>query len=286
MSMTGSYPKAEILTGPERRRRWSVAENLEMVAQTREAGVTVSLVARRCGISPNQLFTWRRLAEQGALTATAAEEEVVPASAFRAQQEQIRELQRLLDKKTLEVEILQEALSVAEDKKRACGHCRCPRVFCHERRLHRAGRGPFASRRAGGAADGRALSPAQRPSAPAGRIAPGRDRGGHRRHADLRLCPHLGPVAPQSLGRGPFARQSQTGLSGDEGSWPSARPSCWRGRAPSRRPHQRRSIQPALVLRWLRDRLRQWRKGPGRLRARLLRPGSHGPCRHHRGPQG
>ena len=68
MSMTGSYPKAEVLTGPERRRRWSVAEKLEMVARTRETGVTVSLVARRCGVSPNQLFTWRRLAEQGALS--------------------------------------------------------------------------------------------------------------------------------------------------------------------------------------------------------------------------
>jgi len=59
-----------------------------MVAETREPGVTVSLVARRHGISPNQLFTWRRLAEQGALTATRAEEEVVPASALRASQEQ------------------------------------------------------------------------------------------------------------------------------------------------------------------------------------------------------
>lgn len=67
MSMTGSYPKAEILTGPERRRRWSVVEKLSMVAETRERGVTVSLVARRRGVSPNQLFTWRRLAEQGAL---------------------------------------------------------------------------------------------------------------------------------------------------------------------------------------------------------------------------
>jgi transposase len=116
--MTGSYPKAEVLTGPERRRRWSVAEKLEMIAESREPGVTVSLVARRRGVLPNQLFTWRRLAEQGALTATQAEEEVVPASAFRAQQEQIRQLQRLLGKKTLEVEILKEALDVAAESKK------------------------------------------------------------------------------------------------------------------------------------------------------------------------
>lgn len=118
MSITGSYPKAEILTGPERRRRWSVAEKLEMVAETREPGVTVSLVARRRGVSPSQLFTWRRLAEQGALTATRAEEEVVPASALRASQEQIRELQRLLGKKTLENEILKEALDIATESKK------------------------------------------------------------------------------------------------------------------------------------------------------------------------
>ena len=84
MSMTGSFPKVDILTGPQRRRRWSVSEKLEIVAETREPGVTVSLVARRRGVSPNQLFTWRRLAEQGALTATRAEEEVVPARAARA----------------------------------------------------------------------------------------------------------------------------------------------------------------------------------------------------------
>jgi len=128
VSMTGSYPKAEILTGPPRRRRWSVSEKLEIVAETREPGVTVSLVARRRGVSPNQLFTWRRLAEQGALTATRAEEEVVPASALRASQEQIRELQRLLGKKTLEAEILKEALEIAtESKKRTLRSLSLPR---------------------------------------------------------------------------------------------------------------------------------------------------------------
>ena len=118
MRMTGSYPKSEVLPGPQRRRRWTVTEKLEMVAETNEPGSSVSLVARRHGVSPNQLFTWRRLAEQGALTATRAEEEVVPASAFRAQQEQIRELQRLLVKKTLEAEILKEALEVAAGPKK------------------------------------------------------------------------------------------------------------------------------------------------------------------------
>jgi transposase len=116
--MTSSYPKAEILTGPQRRRRRSTAEKLAIIAETREPGMTVSLVARRHGLAPNQVFTWRRLAEQGALTATAAEEEVVPASAFRAQQEQIRELQRLLGKKTLETEILKEALEIAAGPKK------------------------------------------------------------------------------------------------------------------------------------------------------------------------
>lgn len=118
MRMTGSYPKSEVLEGPQRRRRWTVTEKLGMVAETNEPGSSVSLVARRHGVSPNQLFTWRRLAEQGALTATRAEEEVVPASAFRAQQEQIRELQRLLGKKTLEAEILKEALEVAAGPKK------------------------------------------------------------------------------------------------------------------------------------------------------------------------
>ena len=97
MSMTGNLPKSEVLSGPERRRRWAPAEKVAIVAETYEVGVTVSLVARRHGIAPNQLFLWRRLAAQGALTATQSEEAVVPASEYRALASQIRELQRLLD---------------------------------------------------------------------------------------------------------------------------------------------------------------------------------------------
>ncbi|WP_235891944.1 transposase, partial [Ochrobactrum teleogrylli] len=116
--MTGNSIKMEILSGPERRRRWSTAEKLAIVHETYEVDATVSLVARRHGIAPNQLFAWRKLASQSALVATAAEEEVVPASEYRALQAQVKELQRLLGKKTMEGEILKEALEIANGPKK------------------------------------------------------------------------------------------------------------------------------------------------------------------------
>ncbi|RVQ36443.1 IS3 family transposase [Sinorhizobium meliloti] len=117
--MTSIKHKIEVLSGPERRRRWSTAEKLAIIHETYEADATVSIVARRHGIQPNQLFAWRKLASQGALTATAAEEEVVPASEYRALQAQVKELQRLLGKKTMESEILKEALEIAGGPKKA-----------------------------------------------------------------------------------------------------------------------------------------------------------------------
>jgi len=114
--MTGSSPKIEVLDGPQRRRHWTAAEKLAIVQETYEPDATVSLVARR--VAPNQLFRWRKLAAQGALTATSAQEEVVAASEYRALQNQVRELQRLLGKKTLEAEILKEALEVATGPKK------------------------------------------------------------------------------------------------------------------------------------------------------------------------
>lgn len=118
MTMTNTNPPIDILSGPERRRRWTAAEKVAIVNETYEPGVTVSLVARRHGIAPNQLFHWRKLAAQGALTAAGRGEEVVPASDYRALQNQVRELQRLLGKKTLEAEVLKEALEVMDSKKR------------------------------------------------------------------------------------------------------------------------------------------------------------------------
>jgi transposase len=106
-------PRAERIEGipsVQRRRNWTTEEKVRFVEETFLPGQSVSLVARRHGISANQLFTWRRLMARGAFTAAGAGEEVVPASELRAAQQQIRELQRLLGKKTLETEILREAM--------------------------------------------------------------------------------------------------------------------------------------------------------------------------------
>ena len=54
--MTSPNSKEGEVLGAERRRRWSTAEKLAMVRETYEPGMTVSLVARKCGINPNQLF--------------------------------------------------------------------------------------------------------------------------------------------------------------------------------------------------------------------------------------
>ena len=87
-----------------------------MVEETFAPGMTVSLVARQPGVAPNQLFTWRRLV--GSLTAASSGEEVLPAPDYRALQNQVRELHRLLGKKTLEAEILKEALEHATGSKK------------------------------------------------------------------------------------------------------------------------------------------------------------------------
>ena len=58
---------AEILTQPERRRRWTVEQKLALVAETVRPGASMTQIARRYGISTGLLYTWRRLAQRGEL---------------------------------------------------------------------------------------------------------------------------------------------------------------------------------------------------------------------------
>ena len=54
--------RVEIITRPERRRRWSDEEKLRLVAEACRPGNSVSRVAHEHGVSASQLFGWRRKA--------------------------------------------------------------------------------------------------------------------------------------------------------------------------------------------------------------------------------
>jgi transposase len=58
----------EMISGVERRRRWSVADKLRIVAEADEASAKVAEVARRHEISRSILWAWRKQARAGVLT--------------------------------------------------------------------------------------------------------------------------------------------------------------------------------------------------------------------------
>lgn len=59
--------RVEVLGGPPKRRHYSSEEKAALVAASLEPGASVSELARRRGMHPQVLFTWRRLAREGKL---------------------------------------------------------------------------------------------------------------------------------------------------------------------------------------------------------------------------
>ena len=118
MTMSSATPsRVEVVTSVQRRRRWTPEQKLEIVKQTNEPGSSVSMVARQFGISAAQLFQWRKAYLQGSLMAVGANETVVPASELQEAMRRIKQLEGALGRKTLENEILKEAVDFAKAKK-------------------------------------------------------------------------------------------------------------------------------------------------------------------------
>jgi transposase len=57
----------EIITGVERRRRWSLEEKLRIVAETEQLGIGIAEIARRYEISRGLLWNWRSQVRRGVL---------------------------------------------------------------------------------------------------------------------------------------------------------------------------------------------------------------------------
>ena len=105
--------RLEVITGTGRRRRFSDEDKARLIEETLVPGAVVSEVARRHGLLPQQLFTWRRQARQAAGTNADTETaQFVPAvvelalperASRRRQRKQTRQLDRISG--IIEVEI-------------------------------------------------------------------------------------------------------------------------------------------------------------------------------------
>jgi len=99
------------------RRRWTTERKLQIIEESYAPGETVSSAARRHGVAPNLLYRWRRLLREGGAVAVDSDESVIGNSEVKKLEDRVRELERILGRKTLENEILREALSKAQSKK-------------------------------------------------------------------------------------------------------------------------------------------------------------------------
>ena len=107
----------EVIADGGRRRFWSAAEKLRIVEETLDGSASISVVARRNGVSANLLYRWRRLMLEGGSVAVTGDDDVTSNRLVRQMDQRIRELERQLGRKTMEVEILKEALDKVRPKK-------------------------------------------------------------------------------------------------------------------------------------------------------------------------
>lgn len=61
----GAYQRVEVITGRQRRRRWTAEEKARIVSESFETDANISEVARRHGVARGLLTIWRRQLSSG-----------------------------------------------------------------------------------------------------------------------------------------------------------------------------------------------------------------------------
>ncbi len=86
----------------------------ETVERIRSGAATLAEVSRELEIAPAVLRNWMRLVERGSKTAVDAGEEVGALSRVKELEKQVRDLQRLVGKQAMTIEILEAAREVVK----------------------------------------------------------------------------------------------------------------------------------------------------------------------------
>ena len=100
-----------------RRRRFTVEQKLALLEEAERPGGSISETARRFGIAPSLMFLWKRTMDDATKQGLKGNEKVVPEREVKELKDRIKELERVLGRKTMEAEILKDALRSAGEKK-------------------------------------------------------------------------------------------------------------------------------------------------------------------------
>lgn len=111
-------PLIDVFDAPRsgRRRRYTADQKRALLEEAAAPGNSISAVARRYGIAPSLMFRWKQLQDEGAMAGLDADERVVAETEVKELRARVRELERLLGKKTMEAEILKEGIEIARGK--------------------------------------------------------------------------------------------------------------------------------------------------------------------------
>lgn len=100
-----------------RRRRFTPGQKRALLAEAGRPGQSISGVARTYGVAPSLLFRWKAAMDDAADKSLKKNERVVPESEVKQLRARIRELERLAGKQAMKIEILEEAVDLAREKK-------------------------------------------------------------------------------------------------------------------------------------------------------------------------
>lgn len=110
--MTGSTIKQANV-----RRRFTAEQKMALVQASLEPGARVVEVARKYNVGVSTLIKWRKNAMEGSLMSVKDDAPAVPASEVKKLKKELKQLQQLLGKKSLQIELLKEAVTIGREKK-------------------------------------------------------------------------------------------------------------------------------------------------------------------------
>ena len=110
-----------VAKGADGRRLFTAEFKRSQVDRILKGEITAAELSRELGVSRTLIQRWKHLATRGAEAAVGANGEVVPVTELRSAQARIKELERLVGKQALEIEILRAAREEVKKRPRWYG---------------------------------------------------------------------------------------------------------------------------------------------------------------------